>query len=36
MSSAQEEFRKQGYSKESLTMLESEEGQLNAVYACYG
>ena len=35
-SSMEEEFRKQGYSKESLKMLESEEGQLNAVYACYG
>lgn len=34
--SAIEEFRKQGYSKESLKMLESEEGQRNAVYACYG
>lgn len=31
-----EDFRKQGYSEESLKMLESEEGQLNAVYACYG
>ncbi len=34
--SVEEEFRKQGYSKESLKMLESEEGQLNAVYSLYG
>ena len=32
----EEEFRKQGYSKESLKMLESKEGQLNAIYACFG
>lgn len=32
----EEDFRKKGYSKESLNMLESEEGRLNAVYACYG
>ena len=32
----EEEFRKQGYSKESLNMLESEEGQRNAIFACYG
>ena len=34
--SLEEEFQKQGFSRESLKMLESEEGQLNAVYACYG
>ena len=25
-----------GYTSESLRMLESEEGQLNAVFACFG
>ena len=34
--SSEDEFGLQGYSSESLNMLESEEGQLNAVYACYG
>ena len=29
-------FRRQGYSKESLKMLKSQEGQLNAIYACFG
>ena len=33
---SEKEFRRQGYSKESLKMLKSEEGQLNAIYACYG
>ena len=32
----EEEFRRQGYSEESLKMLKSDEGQLNAVYACFG
>ena len=32
----EEDFHKQGYSEESLKMLKSEEGQLNAVYACFG
>ena len=32
----EEAFRKQGYSKESLKMLKSKEGQLNAIYACFG
>ena len=27
---------KHGYTRESLDMLKSEEGQLNAVFACYG
>ncbi len=30
------EFREKGYTSESLRMLESEEGQLNAVFACFG
>ena len=30
------EFRKKGYTSESLRMLESEEGQLNTVFACFG
>jgi len=29
-------YDKRGYSEESLKMLESDEGQLNAVFACYG
>ena len=29
-------FRKYGYSSDSLRMLESEEGQINAVFACFG
>ena len=29
-------FQIMGYSNESLKMLESKEGQLNAVYACFG
>ena len=29
-------FQIMGYSNESLKMLESKEGQLNAVFACYG
>ena len=33
---AQQAYKKHGYSKVSLNMLESEEGQLNAVFACYG
>ena len=33
---AQRAYRKLGYSDISLRMLESEEGQLNAVFACYG
>ena len=33
---SEDEFRLQGYSSESLKLLETEEGQLNAVYACYG
>ena len=33
---SKERFRELGYSEESLKMLESEEGQLNAVYAVYG
>lgn len=31
-----DQFRELGYTEESLKMLESEEGQLNAVYAVYG
>ena len=34
--SSEDKFRLQGYSNESLKMLGSEEGQLNAIYACYG
>ena len=34
--STDSEFSKHGYSKRSLEMLETEEGQLNAVFACYG
>lgn len=34
--SADSEFSENGYSKRSLEMLETEEGQLNAVFACYG
>ena len=30
------DFNKHGYSERSLDMLESEEGQLNAIFACYG
>lgn len=30
------DYKTQGYSAESLAMLESEEGQLNAIFACYG
>ncbi len=30
------DFKKHGYSVRSLEMLDSEEGQLNAVFACYG
>ena len=33
---SKDEFRLQGFSSESLKMLETEEGQLNAIYACYG
>ncbi len=29
-------FREKGYTSESIRMLESEEGQLNAVFACFG
>ena len=35
-SSAQRSYRDRGYSEISLSMLQSEEGQLNAVFACYG
>ena len=31
-----EEYRDKGYSERSLEMLKSEEGQLNAIFACYG
>ena len=34
--SSEEEFRLQGYSKNSLEMLKTTEGQLNAVFACFG
>ena len=34
--SANSEFSEHGYSTRSLEMLETEEGQLNAVFACYG
>ena len=34
--STESDYRKNGYSEWSLEMLESEEGQLNAVFACYG
>ena len=34
--STESDYRKNGYSERSLEMLESEEGQLNAVFACYG
>ena len=34
--SVKDEFHRKGYSDESLKMLASEEGQLNAVYSCYG
>ena len=30
------DYEKHGYSEQSLKMLESEEGQFNAVFACYG
>ena len=30
------DYRMNGYSERSLEMLKSEEGQLNAIYACYG
>ncbi len=30
------DYEEHGYSEQSLKMLESEEGQLNAVFACYG
>ena len=30
------DYEEHGYSSESLKMLESKEGQLNAVFACYG
>jgi len=30
------DYKKHGYSQRSLEMLKSEEGQLNAVFACYG
>ena len=30
------DYKTQGYSEESLAMLESEEGQLNSIFACYG
>lgn len=33
---AQRAYRELGYSDVSLRVLESEEGQLNAVFACYG
>ena len=29
-------YRERGYSEVSLKMLKSDEGQLNAVFACYG
>ena len=32
----EEEYRKKGYSRISLEMLDSEEGQRNAIYALYG
>ena len=35
-SSAQRSYNNCGYSEISLSMLESKEGQLNAVFACYG
>ena len=35
-SGAQRSYRDRGYSEISLSMLESKEGQLNAVFACYG
>ena len=35
MNSENEDIER-GYSSESLKMLESEEGQLNAVFACFG
>ena len=34
--SADSDYKKHGYSGRSLEMLESEEGQLNAIFACYG
>ena len=34
--STESDYRKNGCSERSLEMLESEEGQLNAVFACYG
>ena len=33
---ANSDYKKRGYSERSLEMLESKEGQLNAVFACYG
>ena len=30
------DFKRKGYTKKSLDMLKSKEGQLNAVFACYG
>lgn len=33
---AKVDYEKHGWSEQSLKMLESEEGQLNAVFACYG
>lgn len=36
MLSKEEEFRLQGYSKESLEMLKTTEGQSNAIFACFG
>lgn len=34
--STEADYEKHGYSSESLKMLESKEGQMNAVFACYG
>ena len=36
LTEAQSAYKALGYSDISLRMLESEEGQLNAVFACYG
>ena len=30
------DFKAQGYSQRSLAMLENEEGQMNAIFACFG
>ena len=34
--STESDYKKYGYSERTLEMLESEEGQLNAIFACYG